>query len=333
MPVEVQRGYKFAVISVPDSRAGGSPAPLVQLPDGFAVSPDLPPNALDTWQQNIGLFHRQELEECRLFLWSLAPSAHPEVLDNENEELGKRAYCLFLGLLIGVPYFSAGRLTRLTGANADGTTWARQLTGFSRTYYTLGAPAPVLSTSKMRLAAQLATALHQFNLSPGRERIERSVRVFREACESPHLDDRLHQFVRCAEGLAVPRNAVEFTNRLSRVCAGRNRNHLREMYQIRSGIEHLHGPYDRLPKRLRKGQRHQGLLMRTVEAEALARYLLTTLLMNPTLWPHFRDRTTIDAFWKLPAKQFNTLWPGRLAFPSILRSFDSATVPQNQDPQ
>src|SRR6266496_702501 len=93
MPVEVQRGYKFAVISVPDSRAGGSPAPLVQLPDGFAVSPDLPPNALDTWQQNIGLFHRQELEECRLFLWSLAPSAHPEVLDNENEELGKRAYC------------------------------------------------------------------------------------------------------------------------------------------------------------------------------------------------------------------------------------------------
>jgi len=110
VPVEVQQGYKFAVIAVPDSRGGASPAPLLQLPNGYAVSPDLPSNALDTWQESIGRFHREELEECRLFLWSVAQSTAPEVLDDENKELCRSAFRLFLGVLIGVPYFSGALL-------------------------------------------------------------------------------------------------------------------------------------------------------------------------------------------------------------------------------
>jgi hypothetical protein len=291
---------------------------------------DLPPNALDTWQDNIGRFHRQELERCGLFLWSLGPSAHPENLDNENEELGKRAYCLFLGLLIGVPYFSAGRLTRLTGANADGTTRARSLTTFPRSWYTLGAPAPRLSTAKIRLAAKIAAALLNLpGLGADKGRIGRSVRIFREACESANLDDRLHQFVRCAEGLSVPANGKEFTARLSRICAGRCKKHLEEMYRVRSGIEHVHGPFERIPKRVRCRDRQEFLLMRTVEAEALARYLLTAVLLQPPLWTNFRDRGTIKALWQLPARKFNRTWPSKLAFPAILRAFDHADVPQH----
>lgn len=327
MPVDVGQGFKFAVIAVPDSRSGAAPAPLVQLPNGYAVSPDLPAKALDTWQEDIGRFHRQELEECHLFLWSVMQSSTPEVLDNENAELCRRAYRLFLGTLIAVPYFSAGRLTQLTGANSDGIARVRQLTGFHRTFHTKGSPAPTLSASKLRLAAQLADALHQLEQSPHKHRLERSIRTFREACESHALDQRLHQFVRCAEGFATPWNRIEFASRLSRVCAGRCRSHLRQLYEIRSSTEHLHGPYARLPRSIRKAQRHQVLLMRTVQAEAIARYMLTTILTNPALWPHLRDRKRIVAFWKLPTKQFRMLWPGRLAFPSILRAFDP-TAPE-----
>jgi hypothetical protein len=328
VPVEVQQGFKFAVIAVPESRGGTSPTPLLRLSNGYAVSPDLPSNALDTWQESIGRFHREELEECRLFLWSVAQSTAPEVLDDENKELCRSAFRLFLGVLIGVPYFSGGRLTQLTGANSDGTARVRQMTGFHRTYYTKGAPAPALSAAKMRLAAQLAKALHQLEQSPHKQRIERSVRTFREACESHALDQRLHQFVRCAEALAAPWNGTEFTKRMSSVCAGRCQSHLRQLYQIRSAVEHLHGPFARLPGRIRKEERQQFLQMRTVQAEALAHYVLTTILMNQSLWPHFRDRKTIDAFWKLPARQFNTLWPGRLAFPAILRAYDATADSQ-----
>src|SRR5207245_3495394 len=122
---------------------------------------------------------------------------------------------------------SGGRLTQLTGANSDGTARVRQMTGFHRTYYTKGAPAPALSVAKMRLAAQLAEALHQLEQSPHKQRIERSVRTFREACESHALDQRLHQFVRCAEAVASPRNGIEFTRRMSRVCAGQDRKSTR----------------------------------------------------------------------------------------------------------
>lgn len=331
MPVEVGRGYKFAVISLPEPRGrDGAPAPMLPLTDGYAVSQALPEHALKTWLESIGRFHRDELAQCSFFLWALARSQNPDIVDDENVTLGRRVHQLYLGVLLAIPYFSAGRLTRLTGANADGTTRAQSLTTFNRTYYTLGAPPPHVTASKLRLAARLAHALEQHDGFRRKARFERSMRAFRVACESGDLDERLHQFVRAAEGFATPANAVQFSDRLARLCAGRSRNHLQHIYRIRSGIEHLHGPYDRMPKRASKRERFRLLLKRTVEVEALARYLLTTYLLYPALWPHFESRSAIDAFWSLRPSKRRALWSTKIDFPSILRSFDSPAVAQHE---
>lgn len=329
MPVQVAHGYKFAVLALPNQRGGGAP-PLLALPDGYAVSQDLPANALDTWLESIGRFHRDELAQCTFFLWALAPSDNPDVLDIENKTLARRVYYFFLGLLLATPYFSAGRLTSLTGANADETTRVRSLTTFSRTWYTLGAPPPNVTASKLRLAARLATALVQHDQRPRGERFDRAMRAFRVACESAELDERFHQFVRAAEAFAAPANAHQFTDRLARLCAGRSRQHLRSIYRIRSGIEHLHGPYDRIPRRASKRERFRILLQRTLEAEALARYLLVTYLQHPALWPHFESRSAIDAFWSFPPAKRRVLWSTKLHFPSIIRGFDRTAVAQNE---
>lgn len=321
MPVEVEQGYKFALLALPESR-GVPPVPLLSLSDGYAVSQDLPEHALETWHDDIGRFHRNELAGCGFFLWSLAPSQDPEVLDAENETLGRRVYYLFLGVLLATPYFSAGRLTSLTGANADGTTRARSLTTFDRTYWTLGAPPPNVTFSKLKLAAKLATALTTHDGRERHERFDRSMRAFRVACETSDIDERFHQFVRTAEGFAVPANAVQFTDRLASLCKGRSREHLKQIYRIRSGIEHLHGPYDRMPKRMPKRERLRRLLQRTVEAEALARYLIVTYLRHPAMWAHFETRPTIQKFWSLPPAKRTAFWPIKLKFSSILQSFD-----------
>lgn len=114
--VEVAPGYKFAVVAVPETR-GHLTVPLQSVGAGLAISRGLPTGALDSWRNNLGTFRIDELAETRIFLWALTPSANPEVLDQENEDLSTRAYHLFLGMLLAVPYFSGGTLTLATGAN------------------------------------------------------------------------------------------------------------------------------------------------------------------------------------------------------------------------
>lgn len=328
--IAIAAGYKFAVLAVPE--AGTAPASILSLSPRYAVSSALPDGVLDAWRENIGSLHVAELEKTHLFLWALKKSKAPAILDRENETLAKDAYLLYFGVLLAVPYFSHGRLTSLTGANCDGTPHARSFTFYSRLYRTLGAPHPSLSASRLRLGAQLAAALKKFNRSPYRWRIERSLRAFREACEADRLDQRLHQFVRCAEGFAVPpfgQSAVHFATRLRRLCTGHCKAAMKQLYDMRSGIEHLHGPYDRLPKRPAPG-RFQRLLQRCIQAEALSRFLLTVYLLNPGLWPWFKDRDAIQRFWQLSDTQLRALCPVRFAFPSATRVLDRAAVRQHR---
>jgi hypothetical protein len=327
--LQLSRGYKFAVLALAHPRAAVATGPFLPLSDDFALTSSLPDGALDTWLENIGRFHRDELAEESLFLWAVKPSAQTDLLDQENEDLRKEVYRLYLGLLVAVPFFSSGRLTSLTGANSDGVPRVRSLATYPRTFFTLGAATPALTIQRARLAARLGLALKEHDQVNGQGRFARALRTFREACESINLDQRLHQFVRCAEGFVAPpfkQSGVQFTKRLTRVCAGRAARQLKELYTIRGGIEHLHGPFDRLPRTLSQRERRIRLLVRCFEAEALARYLILTYLSNPRLWPHFVTRESIDAFWALKPSQFHALWPTRIHFPSILEDFDYQAV-------
>jgi hypothetical protein len=145
--------------------------------------------------------------------------------------------------------------------------------------------------------------------------------------EASGIDERLHQFVRCAEGFAATpnkRSGHHFATRLARVCAGRARPYLEEMYLIRSSVEHLHGPFARLPKRLSKRQALVRLQIRTVQAEALARYLLVRYFLDSALWPHFANRDAASRFWELSPSKLQALWEGRLGLAAIAEEFDLA---------
>jgi hypothetical protein len=283
--IELAIGFKFAALAVPEVETGFGA--LALLDDGWAASTSLPEEALSTWKDGIGQFHADELSQTQLFLWKIAKSALPEVLDGENEKLKHSVYRLWLGVLLASPNLTCGRLTSLTGANADGTARVRSLQTYHRTWRTAGTTPQTLTLARLKLAAQLASALEVHPELPG-HRMVRALRAFRQACESPELDVRLHQFVRCLEAFVMPRigNSAEcFADRLRELCAGRAHADLKECYVIRSGIEHLHGPFERMPKRLR-GTKDARLALRAVQAEGMARYMLTYYLLHQSLWPH-----------------------------------------------
>ena len=316
-PIAVAPGYKFALLALPKCEAGGAPQVLVALEPGYAVTGSLPAGALDTWSRELGTFHVAELKRAHLILWALARSERPEVLDSENDSLSRDVLRFYLGLMIAVPWFSAERPTLLSGANVRGRLQVRTTTSFPRTYRCVGMVPPKLTVGHLQRAAAVARALSKHPSEP-RHRIVRAIRAFRTATESDELDVRLHQFIRCAEGFAVPRDAKQFAARMALVCAGRCIRTLNELYAVRSGIEHLHGPYERFPKRMR-GDRRTRLFRRCLEAEALARYLLATYLLDESLWGSFDDRPSASSFWAAPESQFRRRWPDRLPIDLVRR--------------
>jgi hypothetical protein len=295
--LDVLKGRKFAVLALPESRSGPSPASVVDLGDGFAVSSALPDGSLRTWQDQLGTIHRDELDKCNLFLWALRASKAPQVLDRENVDLRKKVYQLYLGLLLSVPYMRHGRLTSLTGAATESAT-VRSLTWYPQTFYTVGSPLAPITIRRLRDAAEIAKALRRHS-RVATHRMVRSLRAFRQATESPELDIRLHQFVRAIDAFLAPpfgKSAVRFGERFAAINGDRGRAVAKECYEIRSAIEHLRGPYDGMRLHPRGG-RHRRLVRRTIEAETIARYLLFTYFAHRELWPRLRSRTSVDELW------------------------------------
>ena len=291
---------KFAVLALPELRVGGSPRPLIVLDDRFAVSNALPDGALRTWEAQLGTIHRSELDECRLFLWALRPSKAPEILDGENEVLRRQVYQLYLGLMLSVPYFHHGRMTSLTGAATDAAT-VRSLTWYSPTFYTVGSPLAPLTTERIRDAHVIARALIAHPRTPS-NRMVRALRTFRQATESPELDIRLHQFVRVIEAFLDPDDARSFGRRFAYLNGGRGELAMRECYETRSAIEHLRGPFDRMPSKP-SGGKHRRLVRRAIEAETVARFLLFTYFTTRSLWPSLASRAAVKGLWSRSARE------------------------------
>lgn len=301
-------GHKFAVLAVPESRAGQCPKPALNLHSGFAMSRGLPPEALKTWSTELGSIHLRELDATRLFLWALRPSATARILDEENRALQERVYQLYLGLLVAVPYFSNGRLTSMTGANVGGFSRVRSLTWFDRNWFTVGTPATPLNTRRIQDALSVARALIRH---PDRHthRMVRALRTFRKAVETRELDDRLHQFVRVIEAFAGCDGGGEFADRIGHFVTGAwARESLVEIYAIRGSIEHLRGPYGSMGMTRRKkgrgrtsgrvdGGYYRRLIRRTIEAETIARYLLFQYFTRPKLWKSFQSARAASDFW------------------------------------
>lgn len=327
-PIAIRKGYKFAVLAVAQSTAGPAPTPLFEdVKRRLAVSTALPAEALRTWQADIGRIHSDELANTKLFLWAVRKSKHPDILDSENRTLQRDVYRLYLALLIATPHFSNGRLTSMTGANADGVARVRALMSYNRAFRTAGATTARLTIERIKDAFALASALRIHSADPG-NRMVRALRAFRQAHEASELDLRLHQFVRCIEAFIAPPSrgsAVHFANRAGMFTNGRTLSVLKELYDIRSAVEHLRGPSGGMAKKPRGGYRYR-LIHRCIQAEALSRFLVHGYLSHRNLWPHFRDRDSVNVFWDLPDATRTALWPERISLINVNKSINRAEV-------
>jgi hypothetical protein len=324
----IPTNHKYALLSLPDRNSSYEGNDIVDLGNGYYFSRQFPFKAPVHLTQRLGELSVRSLGEANFNLIAITPSASPGVVDGETERLRKSVYRLYLGLLISVGYFGHGEALLLTGGNASdeggAETTVSSSVRYERTWWTEGSPQPRITASHLREAARFAVALDELHDPNTVTRIDRAVGTYRNGCTLPFIGDRLHQFVRAAEGLLDPpfgKAAGVFAERAQLITHGKFREHYYEMYVIRSATEHLRGPMSRI-KGDSTEERDERLLRRAIEAQTLAQFVLWEFLGNRALWHHFKDDATIEAFWKQPHGTIRNIWRTRLDLAGATRNFE-----------
>jgi len=254
------------------------------------------------WHDWLGSLQIRAVRGSNLVLLVTAPSASPDILDHENQELTQELNHFLHGLLLqGVPWYEKG--FSVTGANVRGEIQIRQFGDLKGFHPTWGFAGLQVGRDEIDRAVSLASRLRQvYRPYPDWSRLARGLSTLLRGSEETEGPDRLHQFVRAFEALIRPeisRTRRQFIYRAQTFAtpgpaAGAA---LGEIFDIRSHVEHLHSPLDALSGT--DDERTALALRRTRQIDRLCRFALVRVLESDELFEQFRTDAGIDAFWAL----------------------------------
>jgi hypothetical protein len=168
---------------------------------------------------------------------------------------------------------------------------------------------------------------HIYHFVPARpyRRLRKGFNLWHQGARETDLNERLHLFLRAVEAVIRPTIAYKrkrkskrppwrqvtytFTKRGERLI-GRSKENarlLRELYAIRSSIEHVQ---DILPKvrRFKSMDAEKTYQFRVLQCEILASAVYSRILTNPQLREQLRSEQGVEGFWNRGPKRFNDLW-------------------------
>lgn len=320
-------GNKFAVVGLSTNWIASD------LPDEVAVGDvvvhrRLPIPFSQFWVDNLGHLRVNELKQGDLFILAQDHAKAPDILDAENQQLLKRVWRFYFALLVATPYISHQRGMKVTGADAGDGANIRQVQEISSVHFTFGSPKQDLGLEHLNCAATIADAIDRLSGGGEHSRFWRITHAFYDAVRAQEPGQRIHQFVRCVEGFILPspgRTERQFVSRTELFVGPRHHDTMRNLFEIRSAVEHLHGPLSAITAATER-ERRLVLLLRACEAEALARHCLRRLLMTPPLEEWFEDDTRLADFWKLSEADRRALWGPLLDFQAASDAFSSRYI-------
>ncbi len=288
MAVSIQRGENFCCQTFGDLRAedfSNEPefAPRVWASKGLPVIPG------EHWERWLGELSFQSLRDSLVLTVTCPQPERGHVVD---EGLKRKLDYLTFGILLqGVPRCRESFL--ISGANESGEADARQFSRARVFYPSWKLRRLVVGRAELDCAVRLAASLESINRE-GQDwrRLRRAVDSLMKGSTEPKLqDDRLHQFVRCMEGLILPDQ-------------GSTRSQFVK-------VEHLHYPLSLIPGNTVK-EKEDLLYRRVRQADALARFAVRHVLESEALTEAFKTDENIDAFWHQPDGDRVARWGDRL---------------------
>jgi hypothetical protein len=325
---KIASGEKYAIMALPGCWIADDLPEELQLADGLWASRRLPIKVDEHWKDWLGSLMIERLEETGLFLLTSSPSVSPAILDGENRDLQDRVWRLYWGLLLCGFMRTGDKPLRLTGAHSGDRIDVRSLGEVEQPHFVLGSPIAEVAEEHLRQAAEIGENLDKLQQHTAHMRIWRVTHAYYAAMTASDWAVRLHQFVRCVEGFILPdtgQSTRQFKSRTELFVGPRHHKLMGELYEIRSSVEHLHSPYETVTGSSER-ERRLLVLRRTMEAEALARYCVSTLLMNPAAWLHFQDDSALSSFWKLSASDRQAIWGTPMDLNAVSQGFDETFI-------
>lgn len=312
--ISIPPDHKYATLALDVTRPTFQFTDPLEIEPGLLVTRELPLAMPDHWQTWLGSLRVEELTKANLFVFATSPSSAPKSLDAENKELAALVHRLYFGLLVAVPYIQHQEGTLMTGAHHDGQVDVREVTRYDDVVPPAGCYGAKLGASVFQSARRVAEGIASLEGTGEHSRIWRITHAFYDAMRSNEFGLRLHQCVRSIEGFVLPDIGSTRKQMISRstLFMGSGFDALMgKLFDIRSAVEHLHGPYAEVSAP--DDPSAQLLLAEfSFKAEAIARYCLDRLFTTPSLWAHFADDNRLRAFWKLNPSQRSALWGGAM---------------------
>lgn len=271
----------------------------------FFRSPFKPDNM---WTESLGTFHDKRVSDSNLFLFAFSTDSSAD-----DRYLERIVTMLHYGLLIqGKAYSTDGLI--LAGLNRD--LHVSSVSTSDRYYW----PYKVIGSSiDMEVLNTCRDIVRGVNIIFSKEdsydflRLRKGFNAFiRGIREGREGHFRLHQFVRAIEAVIKPdvgNTTKQFIHR-GQVFVGRSekdREFLRELFEMRSAAEHLNPIKDKLDK-YSDYERERIVPLRIYQAELLAGHAYSRILTDPSLLSMFISDDTINQFWKQTEKEQMSVW-------------------------
>jgi hypothetical protein len=304
-------GEKYAVVVIPETLVDQNLPTHGKLADDLWFSRQPPFDLSPTLVEWIGTVRANMLKKASLFLLSKGPSSKPDILDAENEYYRRRVGSLYWSIILsGFIYCFNSPYSIIGAARAGNLEIARSIGEFPQPHVVSCMVQERIDLQRLQRASQYAATIPDFEGLNRFDRFGRIMRAFYYGIISHHPPDSLHQFVRCVEGFIYPdtgSSTRQFKSRTELFLGHGFHDLAGELYDIRSALEHLHDPFSVI-KAGTERERRVILFVRSVQAEALARYCIQRLLDKPTLRTHFETDTAIKGFWKMSQDEKRKLW-------------------------
>ncbi|NIZ03447.1 hypothetical protein [Thalassospira lucentensis] len=325
----LEDGQKFAVIGLDlaqedDCQVHCFGSELLALgPEEFEMD--------ELWRQWIGSIRTEDIQEFGLLLVAKKSSETPKVMDAENQELLSIVGNWMMGLTLARSYWTYRSGYQATGSKVNGQLDVRTFGEIASPARAIVVDDQPITTNQLKTAASIGENLGKFVRAWKNEdcRLRRCLAIYQSARNSNDILDRIHQFVRCVEGLILPEQGQtkqRFKGKTELFIGPKHHSLMDKLYTVRSAVEHMNDH-----TLLGAADRESRLEIAKLESsiEYIARTALSRIILSPQLAEYFSDIETLEKFWALDLGDRKELW-GEVVNPSdAFAYFDFDRVTNN----